>query len=359
MKLSDALAKLAGTRLADLPAKAAGYYRQRVRHDPVHIILQTVTGCNLACRHCFLHTAGAAGAPQVLSYNTVRGLIDRILGAVKQAEYFQFTVFEPFLQPDLLRLMDYLLTLNPRLKFPLHTNGMLLTDETIRALETRPISECNVSLDGATRPTVEAFKTGVDFDRVVRVIRRLAASRLRPVLSTVLVLHKHNFHELPDYVDFVHSLGVGTIYVNHLLPFSPEFQDWCLYSRDGNPAVAALFKQTVARVRKNGQTIWLPSLRPQKRGCAQCWALFIDQQGEVFPCDLLSAPTSFTCFGQTKTVTPQSYGNILRDDAVQIYQSPALKAFRKQHQRGGHPPDACTHCIDAYSLLCSNRKKYA
>jgi MoaA/NifB/PqqE/SkfB family radical SAM enzyme len=206
---------------------------------------------------------------------------------------------------------------------------------------------------------MESFKTGADFDQVVGVIRALAASTLRPVLGTVFVLHKNNCHELPEYVDFVNGLGVKTVYLTNLLSFTPQFKDWYLYTPHGNAEVEEIFRDTVSRVRKNGQTIWLPSMQPQDRGCTQCQALFIDQRGDVFPCDLLSVGTPFEMFGACKQNTPASCGNVFKEDALQIYRSPALAAFRTRHRKGGCPPDQCSHCIDAYSIMCSHRERFA
>src|SRR6476661_3302581 len=103
--------------------------------------------------------------------------------------------------------MNYLLKLNPRLKFSMLSNAMLLTDENIRKLEANPISDLTISLDGMTKDVVENFKTGVEFEKIIQAISRLNKSLLRSKVGVGFVAHKNNVHQLPAYVDSVNQLG--------------------------------------------------------------------------------------------------------------------------------------------------------
>jgi radical SAM protein with 4Fe4S-binding SPASM domain len=75
-----------------------------------------------------------------------------------------------------------------------NTNGVLLSDPTIRALIDAGLDRISISFEGYTREVYEKYRVGAEFDRVVENIRRLREIReelgaKRPLvrLQTVLV----------------------------------------------------------------------------------------------------------------------------------------------------------------------------
>jgi radical SAM protein with 4Fe4S-binding SPASM domain len=255
-------------------------------------------------------------------------------------------------------MMDHLLTINPFLQFPLLSNAMLLSEETITQLKKYPVPEINISLDGMTKEVVESFKTGVEFNAIIDALKKLKDSTLRDKVAVTFVAHKHNIHQLPDYIDFVHSLGVKLIYVSNILTFTEKTAHLALYTKKGNVTAQQLFDEAVRRARKNKQTIQLPQLQPSLKGCQAVEAFFIDSNGNVAPCDFLAVSTPFTLFGTTQRNPPQIFGNVLFDDPIEIYRSERYQNFRKAHRLANKLPEACKNCIDAYGLMCSNRTVY-
>jgi MoaA/NifB/PqqE/SkfB family radical SAM enzyme len=292
-----------------------------------------------------------------MQFDKFMAILERIKHAVKHAEYFQFSTFEELLNKRLFDMMDAVLTINPKMQFPIHSNGRLLTDETLARMSKYSISEVTVSLDGMHKETVESFKTGAIFEEIVSGVRRAAAMPWKTRVGTVFVAHKDNIAELPDYVDFVYDLGVRTIYLNNLLSFTPKFREKYLYTREGNPYAEKIFEEAIRRVEQKGMTIYVPELQPVPKGCGIVEAVYIDFRGNVSPCDFLNESTPFELFGETKQGEPVRFGNVLEDDIIEIYRSPEVRAFREAH-RHGKTPEPCTHCIDAYGMMCSKRTKY-
>ena len=331
-------------------------------NSPQYITLQTVSACNLGCKHCFINNYGTEiedGQIRIMKMAEFNKILGRIEAIVKHAEYFTFSSFEALLNKHLFEMMDKILAINPKIQFPFLTNTMILDEEKIKKLERYPVSEIGVSLDGKSKEVVESFKTGVDYDKLIGALKLLGRSSLKDRIAVTFVAHTNNIHELPEYVDFVNEMGIKLIYVSNLLSFTKNNAADVLYSEKGNDEAQALFNEAIKRAIKNKQTIQLPELKPVLKGCQACETFFIDTNGNVAPCDFLAVSTPFTMFGTTVKNPPQIFGNVLFDDPLSIYRSEAYTAFRTAHRLGKELPYVCKNCIDGYGLMCSNRKVYA
>ncbi|MEJ7611026.1 MAG: radical SAM protein [Ferruginibacter sp.] len=360
MKTSYFLYKVRNTKLKDFGARLRTGFRHYIKNYPTTIVVQTVNACNLPCAHCFVNNYGEEvvdGKKNIMQLKDFKVMLGRIGEAVKNAEYFGFSSFEALLNKDLFEMMEEVLKINPRIKFPFLSNSMLITDGVIEQLKKMPVTEINISLDGLYKETVEAFKTGVDYNKILTAIMKLKEHGMIDRVAVTFVAHKNNIEELPDYVNFVNSLGVKRIYLNNILSFTPLYRDAHLYSEKGNPAVQNIFDEAIKRVKNNGQEIWLPKLVPEVRGCTQPEVLFINNNGDVAPCDYLAVSTPFEFMGSRKVSKPVIFGNVLRDDVLEVYRSARADAFRRTHRKG-QLPEECDHCVDGYGLLCSKREVY-
>jgi radical SAM protein with 4Fe4S-binding SPASM domain len=325
---------------------------------PYYITVQTVSACNLKCKHCFIndyHTEIHDGVIKIMKLDEFERFAERLTPLIKHASFFTFSTFEAILNKYLFQMMDRILEINPRMQFPFLSNTMELALDKIRQLERYPISEINISLDGYTKRTVEDFKTEVVFEKIIETIGLLQQSSLRDKLAVTFVAHRNNVQELPDYVDFVARLGIKKIYVSNVLSFTANLAPLTLYSPEGNPGAQALFDEAVQRARQNSISLSMPRLKPEKLGCQATEAFYVDIKGNVAPCDFLGVTTPFTLWGKTTSSPPLFFGNIFKEDAVKIWRKAAAKEFRKAHRLGKQLPSQCVNCIDAYGLMCSNR----
>ena len=332
--------------------------RRYIFETPDHIIIQVVEACNLSCEHCHLTRYGkeiSEGRKRILTYPEFEKRLKRMEGAVRKASYVQLSSFETLMHKDVFKMMDAVLAVNPRVTFPILTNGMLVDRSKLEQLKRYPLHEFTVSLDGSTAKTVEAFKTGVRFDKVVDVVRMAVEIDLGVPVGTVFVAHRGNIHELPDTVDLVADLGVRQLAVNNLLAFTPAFSDRTLYSDEEQDKYKAIFDQASERANQRGVTLLLPGLTPKLQGCSSAEILFVDTDGNVSPCDFLTVDTPFTFRGKTYQSGSLHFGNIMDQDALKIFRSKKLRAFRQAHRTGKQIPEQCLGCIDAYGLMCSNR----
>src|SRR5438093_6229525 len=108
------------------------------------------TLCNLECRHCFISCSPHNHAFGFLGLETVRRLLDEsVMLGVK--EYY-FTGGEPFLNPDMVAILELTLQYGPATVL---TNGTVFKDDwLLRLSHTEAASqyslEFRVSIDGYT-----------------------------------------------------------------------------------------------------------------------------------------------------------------------------------------------------------------
>jgi MoaA/NifB/PqqE/SkfB family radical SAM enzyme len=325
---------------------------------PYYISLQTVSACNLKCKHCFIndyHTDIHDGIIKIMKMEEFECFAERLTPMIRHASYFNFSTFEAILNKNLFRMMDRILEINPKMQFPFLSNTMELSEDKIRQLEKYPVSEINISLDGYTKKTVEDFKTEVVFEKIIETIGLLRQSLLKDKVAVTFVAHRNNVHELPDYVDFVKQLGVKKIYVSNILSFTRNLAPLALYTPEGNAEAQALFDEAVHRARHHRISISMPRLKPEVLGCQATETFYVDVKGNVAPCDFLGVTTPFTLWGKTTSHPPLFFGNIFKDDPLQIYRDPAARKFRESHRLGKDLPAQCVNCIDSLGLMCSNR----
>ncbi len=141
------------------------------------------TLCNLTCHHCFISCSPHNRNFHFLNLETVRRTLDEsVYLGVK--EYY-FTGGEPFLNPDLVPILELTLNYGPATVL---TNGTVFKDEWLRRLSRAeaesPYSlEFRVSIDGFTAADNDSVRGEGTFDRAVRGVRRLVAHGFLPIIT--------------------------------------------------------------------------------------------------------------------------------------------------------------------------------
>lgn len=174
------------------------------------------SGCNLACRHCWLtpsfHPDGGTGGhlPVELFERALDEAIPLGLQSVK------LTGGEPFLHPEILRLVDLLK--DRKLGLTIETNGTLVTDEAARALRDRStLSDISVSIDGSCAEIHDPFRGVVgSFDRAVAGFKALVAAGFHP--QVIMSLHAGNAGDIEPVVRLAESLGASSVKFNLVQP---------------------------------------------------------------------------------------------------------------------------------------------
>lgn len=253
-------------------------------------------------------------------------------------------------------MMDYVSAKNRNILFPILTNAMLFNEDNLRELFQRNVPSITISLDGCQKETVEAFKTGAIFDRVIaniRLLKKLAPERIN--IATVFVATRNNIHELQDYIPFCASLGIKEILINGFLSFLPNHSHLYLYTPQGNSTIFDIFKKTYAQAEKHGVVVRFPSLTAKPRGCDLSSLLCIDEKGNVAPCIFLAHETPLEFFGTVGRTRKLIFGNVLKDDPLKIWNRRDYVHFRNK-LRQKRLPRECALCADGHGVICSAKE---
>jgi molybdenum cofactor biosynthesis enzyme MoaA len=141
------------------------------------------TVCNLTCRHCFISCSPHNHSFGFLDLATVaRVLEDSVPLGVK--EYY-FTGGEPFLNPDMVPILELTLRYGPATVL---TNGTVFKEAWLQRLAeaeaASPYSlEFRVSIDGYTAAENDVVRGEGTFERALRGVRQLVARGFLPLIT--------------------------------------------------------------------------------------------------------------------------------------------------------------------------------
>jgi sulfatase maturation enzyme AslB (radical SAM superfamily) len=141
------------------------------------------TLCNLECRHCFISCSPHNHTFGFLELATVRRLLDESM-RLGVKEYY-FTGGEPFLNPDMVPILELTLHYGPATVL---TNGTIFKDQWLerlrRAEDASTYSlELRVSIDGDTAAVNDPVRGPGTFDRAVHGVRQLLAHGFLPIIT--------------------------------------------------------------------------------------------------------------------------------------------------------------------------------
>ena len=172
------------------------------------------TGCNLACRHCWITPTFVDGEPSSGDCLDV----DLLRRAVAEAKPLglsrgKLTGGEPTLHPQFVEIVDMLTA--EGLGMDMETNGTLIDAPLARHLkEETKLSFISVSLDGANPETHDAFRSVPGaFEAALRGLGHLVDAGYGNV-QVIMSPHRGNLGELEDLVNLAVERGAGSVKFN-------------------------------------------------------------------------------------------------------------------------------------------------
>ena len=173
---------------------------------PHEFYWEITSNCNLRCQHCFVSDAKALLINKDLSTKKCISIIDQLkcLGVY----LIIFSGGEPFLRNDFLDIVEY--TKNNNISVVIHTNSLLITDETISKLNSLlhpKMDILQISLDGATKKTHETIRGRHTFDKTIDNIKTISQTNIK--LRVNFTPTKFNVIELPDTFSLCSSMDVA------------------------------------------------------------------------------------------------------------------------------------------------------
>lgn len=178
------------------------------------------TVCNIACRHCFITCGPKNESHPVMATEAVLALLDeaRDLGV---KEYY-FTGGEPFLHPEILRLVEATLAQGP---LSILTNALLIDEARAAALARLAGAsdyslDLRVSLDGTSAEENDPIRGKGTFAGILAGARALERAGINPVFTVTTVLARYDgLGGRQAFLESLRDLGFERPRVKFIPPF--------------------------------------------------------------------------------------------------------------------------------------------
>ena len=180
-----------------------------------HVVAWNLTRrCNLRCSHCYISAGPGEPASGELDTAACRRVIDELL-AVNPNPMLILSGGEPLLRPDLTEIASH--ASHGGATVVVGTNGTLLTDERIAALQDAGVTGVAVSVDSLRPKYHDNFRRGTDaLADTLAALGRLQARRLDFIVQTTAT--KGNAHEVPQLLAWAAEQGAVSFNLYFLVP---------------------------------------------------------------------------------------------------------------------------------------------
>jgi radical SAM protein with 4Fe4S-binding SPASM domain len=296
----------------------------------VKATLQVTGRCNLRCRLCRRQIQRSRDYSHMPTE-----VVEAVISASRRLAAVEINADgEPLLNPSVPDILARLKNTMPGYgKVGLLTNGMLLNQKTARKLIDRGLDWIAVSIDGATKATMEAIRKGSRFERIVENVAFAVEYGKRNAPGGIdfciqFTIHDENVREIPDMVRLAGKLGVPNLNLGHLIRFETgEFQP---LERN---VLAPLLEEAKQIGMQEGVVLRSHSLEPlRERQCPFLDGAHVHVSGDVSAC-------SFRRPGRPEEPN-YSLGNIKEKPLLEIWESRPATELRRSLAAGEFP----SHC---------------
>ena len=132
---------------------------------PSTVCVEIMTICNLKCNHCYLYHSDRK--KKVMDMELFRTISEKISPILSAASEFNFASVEALMHPHVFDMVENIRNYNRGIHIPIFSNGMILNDQLISQMIAYGIKTIVFSIDGCRKETVESFKTGSDFNKII------------------------------------------------------------------------------------------------------------------------------------------------------------------------------------------------
>jgi len=339
--------------------------------------LEVTSRCNLECVMCPVTVLADQWPSLDMSWDT----FERVAAAFGHTNWAYLQGWgEPLLHRRLFDMIERAKTAGCQVGFT--TNGTRLTHDAGERLLDRHLDLLAVSIAGATAATHAAIRVGSDLPRLIGNLRgflRLRAARksLAPKVEIFFLMTPANIAELPAAVELAADVGADELVATNLdYVMTPALDALRAYSSGpADPALRAVMDRARAAAERCGIAFRPYPLEPKEMAVCDLnplRILYVSADGSVSPCVYTSltgqsrVPRFFD--GKATHIPPERFGNVNERSLMEIWESPAYRAFRRPLARrsavagtmalsalGAHveetpAPEACRTCPKLYGF---------
>lgn len=312
-------------------------YLQWFHPYPDYIEVECTTKCPLKCKICE-HTTW--NEPSIdMSFDQFKHIFDQF----PKLKWIGLTgIGEEFINPSFMDMLKYIKLNRPEVFIELYDSFMFLNEKKISEVIDLGVDRVFASIDGATKQTYEDIRVGAKWETVVKNIETFVRLKKEknayfPQLCFHYIVTKSNFHEMKQYVEWVHSLNtdVKLIQFSRMLHYFKEVKDLFIEVPEET------IKEVDERAKELGiNVVWslnVPQKKPSINKCTAFMMPFVFVNGDVINC--CAQNESNRRDWQHKT----SMGNIFNENFKRIWNGEKYKDLRKKIRRN-EIPESCIGC---------------
>lgn len=297
-------------------------------------LIDVATACPLKCVMCprtaFISEIGRRNDMPLETYK-------KIARYFSHAKFVYFTGWEgePLLHKDIFTMVKIA---KESCSAGIVTNGIALTEETSRKLIELGLDFITVSMAGAAKETHEKIRARSDFDKICENVRMLLNFKTtKPEVNLSFLMTKTNIKELPGFVELAKNLGADKITAPNLsyvaTPLHDEIKAFSCSAVDESflekikeaERTAKKYKIAFRAYPLSTEEVFICEENPLAN-------VYISSDGYVSPCVYLNFPMeSFPRIfcGRNYAVKRTCFGNIAREDLLDIWNKEEYKEFRQ------------------------------
>lgn len=321
-------------------------------HRPT-VYWYTTYRCNLACKHCSVHSSPYVDTAGDLSPEEALRAIDNI--AQLRPGTVILTGGDPFTRPDALAIQQKLFDL--RVRTGIETNAILIDREVARFLRRNADAGAQIALgisvDGGSAETHDFQRGPGAFAGMLRGVEAVVAEGLPVQFSSIV--NRVNIDTIPDLFvlarqykawlltfGFVNPIGRALEYLDDL-QLTPELLERALEtildSMDRYPEVYTVIKIPPALIP--------PRFYPRvKRHLDQASGERFDLSTSCnFPLFGILPDGSITVCSVTRTKLKAYFGNVKSDSLVDVWRRQRFEAMRQAYLEADWLTGICGDCI--------------
>ena len=281
---------------------------------------------------------------------------------------------EPLLHKDFFEMVRICKDRGKRVGFT--TNGMLLTEDTIRTLVDLQLDIIGISLAGTTAETHNQIRKGTDFNKLISHLEQLCKIQAEkktevPAVHLAYLMLRSNFDELKEILPLAKRVGAKQIVAsNQTLIVDPKLSEEAIFN---DTESTDYYRNTLSEIRDRAARENIifdyhgPGLDDASVGCRENVhrACVINVEGEVVPCVFTNPvlcgkrdlgdgkPSCYTFKDQSLPLTGMSFGNIRNESLTRIWNKKEYARFRnlfdpetdrKPGQTRSEMPQCCVKC---------------
>lgn len=188
--------------------------------EPLLMDIELTNACNLQCYMCPTGTGSMKRTRGFMPWN----VMDRIVAELRDSSVagIRFILWgEPTLHPGFLDFARRIKELGKLVHF--NTNGILLTEEMIRALVDMEIDSVKFSFQGVDQRSYEEMRFGSDWRRLVGnigMLNRMRGEKDKPYIQISTTVTDESKDQIQRFVEEMQPLcehvSVGQTILNHL-----------------------------------------------------------------------------------------------------------------------------------------------